>query len=75
MVLPLPDEKLWRWMLPAPKTNTKDRQDRRDPMDFDGLFNAQLNALKDEGNYRIFAELERQCGDFPKAKCHDDGRP
>ncbi len=23
MVLPLPDEKLWRWMLPAPETNKK----------------------------------------------------
>ncbi len=23
MVLPLPDEKLWRWMIPAPKTNDK----------------------------------------------------
>jgi len=25
MVLPLPDEKLWRWMLPAPKDTTKTR--------------------------------------------------
>lgn len=25
MVLPLPDEKLWRWMLPAPKETTKTR--------------------------------------------------
>ena len=25
MVLPLPDEKLWRWMMPARKTHTKDR--------------------------------------------------
>lgn len=24
MVLPLPDEKLWRWMLPAPKTNARE---------------------------------------------------
>ena len=23
MVLPLPDEKLWRWMIPVPKTNDK----------------------------------------------------
>ncbi|SIS50326.1 putative photosynthetic complex assembly protein 2 [Roseivivax lentus] len=27
MVLPLPDEKLWRWMLPAPKQNQKTRED------------------------------------------------
>ncbi len=44
-------------------------------MNFDYLFNTQLDALKDEGNYRIFAELERQCGAFPKAKCHDDESP
>jgi putative photosynthetic complex assembly protein 2 len=25
MVLPLPDEKLWRWMLPAPKANPAKR--------------------------------------------------
>ena len=25
MVLPLPDEKLWRWMMPAPKSQSKDR--------------------------------------------------
>ena len=35
-------------------------------MDFDALFSDQLDLLKKEGNYRIFAELERQCGAFPK---------
>ncbi|MCG6884307.1 MAG: 5-aminolevulinate synthase [Silicimonas sp.] len=44
-------------------------------MNFDKLFNMQLDALKQEGNYRIFAELERQCGAFPKAKCHDVESP
>ncbi len=44
-------------------------------MKFDSLFNQQLDALKEEGNYRIFAELERQCGAFPRAKCHDDEAP
>ena len=44
-------------------------------MNFDSLFNTQLNALKDEGNYRIFAELERQCGQFPRAKSHDADTP
>lgn len=39
-------------------------------MDFDALFTAQLDQLKDEGNYRIFAELERECGHHPKAQCH-----
>ena len=44
-------------------------------MDFDKMFSQQLNALKEEGNYRIFAELERQCGAFPKAKSHDEDAP
>ncbi len=39
-------------------------------MNFDVMFDAQLEALRDEGNYRIFAELERRCGDFPKAQSH-----
>ena len=44
-------------------------------MDFDALFNAQLQTLKDEGNYRIFAELERQRGQFPRAISHDSNAP
>ncbi|WP_295313169.1 5-aminolevulinate synthase [Roseobacter sp.] len=44
-------------------------------MDFDALFQSQLNALKEDGNYRIFAELERKAGAFPRAKCHDDDSP
>ncbi len=44
-------------------------------MDFDTLFNAQLDALKEEGNYQIFAELERKAGAFPKARSHDADGP
>ena len=44
-------------------------------MDFDAMFNAQLDDLKREGNYRIFAELERRCGAFPQAKSHDARTP
>jgi 5-aminolevulinate synthase len=44
-------------------------------MDFDALFKGQLDELKREGNYRIFAELERKCGKFPRADRHgEDGR-
>ncbi|WOI56172.1 5-aminolevulinate synthase [Palleronia sp. LCG004] len=39
-------------------------------MDFDALFQSQIDALKDEGNYRIFADLERRCGEFPKVTNH-----
>jgi 5-aminolevulinate synthase len=44
-------------------------------MDFDSLFNAQIDTLKEEGNYRIFAELERMVGAFPKARSHDSDCP
>ena len=43
-------------------------------MNFDALFQAQLDTLKEEGNYRYFAELERQCGKFPRAANHVDGQ-
>ncbi len=44
-------------------------------MDFDRLFQNQLDALKNDGNYRIFAELERQCGSHPRAQNHhSDGK-
>ncbi|NJM82051.1 MAG: 5-aminolevulinate synthase [Tabrizicola sp.] len=42
-------------------------------MDFDSLFKSQIDALKAEGNYRIFADLERRRGAFPQAGCHRDG--
>ncbi|NNE87199.1 MAG: 5-aminolevulinate synthase [Silicimonas sp.] len=42
-------------------------------MDFDAIFEDQLTKLKDEGNYRYFAELERKCGKFPSAANHNDG--
>jgi 5-aminolevulinate synthase len=42
-------------------------------MDFDALFASQLDALKQEGNYRVFADLERRCGSFPRAGNHKDG--
>ena len=36
-------------------------------MTFDPIFERHLQALKSEGRYRTFANLERQCGRFPKA--------
>ena len=42
-------------------------------MTYDALFRAQLDALKQEGNYRVFAELERRQGDFPRAVRHSGG--
>ena len=42
-------------------------------MNFDHLFQTQIDQLKEDGNYRIFAELERQTGKFPRAANHTDG--
>jgi 5-aminolevulinate synthase len=42
-------------------------------MDFQGFFTQELDRLKREGNYRVFAELERRCGSFPQAINHREG--
>jgi len=42
-------------------------------MDFDQFFTAQLAQLKADGNYRVFAELERRRGEFPRADCYKNG--
>jgi len=44
-------------------------------MDYDALFTRHLDALRDEGNYRVFAELERCRGDFPRALRHTGAAP
>jgi 5-aminolevulinate synthase len=45
-----------------------DQQVRFNPDDF---FAAEIGKLKEEGRYRIFAELERRAGHFPRARRHD----
>ncbi len=42
-------------------------------MTYDELFNSHLDALRDEGNYRVFADLERKRGAFPAAKNYHEG--
>ena len=44
-------------------------------IDYDSFFVSQLNALREEGRYRHFAELERIVGAFPKARLHRTGQP
>ena len=39
-------------------------------MDYQKFFADGIKALKDKGNYRVFADLERQAGEFPRALSH-----
>ncbi|HEV8034919.1 5-aminolevulinate synthase [Yoonia sp.] len=39
-------------------------------MNYDGYFATALAQLQDEGNYRVFANLERHRGNFPQATNH-----
>ena len=41
-------------------------------MNFEAFFTSELDTLKGDGRYRIFAELERKAGAFPQAAHHTD---
>ena len=43
-------------------------------MNYGRIFTDMLAELRDEGRYRVFAELERHAGDFPKASRFVDGK-
>jgi 5-aminolevulinate synthase len=42
-------------------------------MDYESFFRTKLDALKAEGRYRVFADLERRAGAFPRALDHKSG--
>ena len=43
-------------------------------MDYEAFFAGHLRRLHDEGRYRVFAELERIVGAFPRARLHREGQ-
>ena len=58
---------------PRAMDETVDDVDFVDFVDYEGFFRDQIRGLKAEGRYRIFADLERRSGAFPRARHHNVG--
>jgi len=43
-------------------------------MNYENFFRSQLDGLRREGRYRVFADIERRAGAYPRAIRHDAGK-
>ena len=44
-------------------------------MNYETFFRQQIDGLHEEGRYRVFADLERKVGSFPRARYHNPRGP
>src|SRR6202047_137555 len=58
---------------PALTRRPSNGDQQRAGVDYEGYFKQRLGALHAEGRYRVFADLERRCGRFPRAYDHRIG--
>ena len=56
----------------ANRTTAQGGNHRGTPMNYETFFRKQIDGLRREGNYRMFADLERQAGSFPQATHHKE---